>query len=131
MSPDAHRFFPGVIDYNAELWTNYPTGRALSSDTASRWVTLIAPFIEKPHARTILDLGAGTGRFSRLLAESFRVAVVAIEPARVMAAAAARDHARVNHVAGRAEELPLRNGSCDVAWLSQVYHHIADHGACA
>jgi len=131
VSTDARRFFPGIIDYNADVWNNYPAGRGLSSETADLWIGLIAPFIEKACARTILDLGAGTGRFSALLADSFRATVYALEPARVMAAAAVRNHARVNHVAGRAEQLPLRKGSCDIAWISQVYHHITDHVACA
>ena len=38
---------------------------------------------------------------------------------------------RVAYVAGSAEAIPLRKQSCELAWLSQVWHHILDHRACA
>jgi SAM-dependent methyltransferase len=37
----------------------------------------------------------------------------------------------VSFVAGAAERLPLGDRSCDVAWMSQVLHHLRDHDACA
>jgi SAM-dependent methyltransferase len=112
---------------------NFPAGRALAPETARTWLSAAAPFVESSRPRVILDLGAGTGRFSRLLAESFHSRVVAVEPARGMLAARALENQkpRVDYVAGTAEHLPLRDQSCDVAWLSQVYHHIRDHRACA
>jgi ubiquinone/menaquinone biosynthesis C-methylase UbiE len=38
---------------------------------------------------------------------------------------------RLAYVAGSAEAIPLRDQSCDLAWLSQVWHHVHDHQACA
>jgi SAM-dependent methyltransferase len=35
------------------------------------------------------------------------------------------------YVLGTAERIPLRDGTCDLAWLSQVWHHIRDRHACA
>jgi ubiquinone/menaquinone biosynthesis C-methylase UbiE len=38
---------------------------------------------------------------------------------------------RLAYVAGSAEAIPLRDQSCGLAWLSQVWHHIRDHQLCA
>ena len=38
---------------------------------------------------------------------------------------------RVQYAAAQAERLPLAASSCDVAWMSQVVHHIRDRRACA
>ena len=37
----------------------------------------------------------------------------------------------IGYVAGSAEAIPLRYGSCDVAWLSHVFHHVRERAACA
>jgi ubiquinone/menaquinone biosynthesis C-methylase UbiE len=37
----------------------------------------------------------------------------------------------VAFVGGSAELIPLRDQSCDVAWLSQMLHHVPDRAACA
>jgi ubiquinone/menaquinone biosynthesis C-methylase UbiE len=34
-------------------------------------------------------------------------------------------------VRARAEQLPIRDSSCDLAWMSQVLHHLPDRPACA
>jgi SAM-dependent methyltransferase len=127
------RFTPGSIDYDGAMSANYRTGRALSPETAATWRSIVEPFVGTSKPAVILDLGAGTGRFAKLFAESFRARVIAVEPARGMLAAAVTDRRlpRVAHVVGTAENLPLDDKSCDVAWLSQVFHHIRDHRACA
>lgn len=81
----------------------------------------------------MLDLGAGTGRFSDLFARSFETNVVGVEPSIAMLAVALRQHERRNlaYVAGTAERIPLQDQSCDLAWLSHVWHHIRDRQACA
>ena len=78
-------------------------------------------------ARTILDLGAGTGRFSAALADAFDADVVAVEPSAGMRRQAkTKAQTRVRIVGGSAEHLPLANRSCDAAWLSNVVHHFDD-----
>jgi ubiquinone/menaquinone biosynthesis C-methylase UbiE len=130
---EPERFSPGAIDYDGRMSANFRAGRALAPETARTWLSAAAPFIESARPRVILDLGAGTGRFSGLLAESFQSRVIAVEPSRGMLAARAEERStpRVEYVAGKAEHLPLCDESCDAAWLSQVYHHIRDHRACA
>jgi ubiquinone/menaquinone biosynthesis C-methylase UbiE len=127
------RFSPGAIDYDGAMSVNYSAGRALSPETAKTWCSIVEPFVGTSRPAVILDLGAGTGRFAKLFVESFAARVIAVEPSRGMLAAAViyGRLPRVAHVVGTAENLPLRDHSCDVAWLSQVFHHIRDHRACA
>jgi ubiquinone/menaquinone biosynthesis C-methylase UbiE len=127
------RFSPGAVDYDGTMAANFSGGRALSFETAEIWRSAIEPFLKTTQAALILDLGAGTGRFSSLLADWFEAEVIAIEPARSMLAVAAKGELspRVAYVAGTAESIPLRDNTCDLAWLSQVFHHIRDRRACA
>jgi len=127
------RFTPGVIDYDGSMASHYPMGRALSAHSAATWRATIAPFLPRKSGLTILDLGSGTGRFSTFLADSFDARVIGVEPARGMRRLAARDAhpTTVAFVGGSAELIPLRDQSCDVAWLSQMLHHVPDRAACA
>jgi len=126
------QFFPGVIDYNGQMSASYQPGRALSPDAAATWATIVAPFVRGTNTR-ILDLGAGSGRFSELFARVFEAHVIGVEPSIAMLAAAdgSTRLERLAYVAGSAEAIPLRGHSCDIAWLSHVWHHIGDHQACA
>jgi ubiquinone/menaquinone biosynthesis C-methylase UbiE len=129
----AKRFFPGVIDYSGRMSASYQPGRALSPEAAGTWAAIVAPFIRQGTNTRILDLGAGTGRFSVLFSRVFEAHVVGVEPSTAMLAAADRSAQpkRLTYVAGSAEAIPLRDQSCDVAWLSHVWHHIRAHQTCA
>jgi ubiquinone/menaquinone biosynthesis C-methylase UbiE len=126
-------FFPGAIDYSGRMSANYNSGRALSAEAAATWVAMVAPLIRQGSSTRILDLGAGTGRFAELFARVFEAHVVGVEPSIEMltAAGGSARPMRVTYIAGSAEAIPLRDQSCDLAWLSQVWHHIRDHQACA
>ena len=76
--PRAKHFFPGVIDYDG-MSTRYQSGRTLSPEAASTWSAIVAPFVQRAGFSRILDLGAGTSRFSTLFARSFEAHVIAIE----------------------------------------------------
>jgi ubiquinone/menaquinone biosynthesis C-methylase UbiE len=129
----AKKFLPDVIDYSGQMSANYNSGRSLSPETATTWTEIVAPFIRRGAKARILDLGAGTGRFSELFAREFEGHVVGVEPSTKMLAAAgsSAQPERIVYAAGSAEAIPLRDQSCDLAWLSQVWHHIRDHQACA
>ncbi len=131
--PRASQFSPGVIDYDGRMSVSYHSGRALSAEAASTWCVTAAPFVRTAQCTRLLDLGSGTGRFATLFARSFETRVIGIEPSKGMLAAAAREErpASLAYVAGTAENIPLRDGSCEVAWLSHVWHHIRDRHACA
>jgi ubiquinone/menaquinone biosynthesis C-methylase UbiE len=127
----AKQFFPGAINYSGRMSAGYPSGRALSPETAAAWTGIVAPFVRQGTDTRILDLGAGTGRFSELFARVFDAHVVGVEPSTTMLAAAdGSAQPMVAYVAGSGEAIPLRDQSCDLAWLSQVWHHIRDHRAC-
>jgi len=127
------KFSPGVIDYSGRMSASFQSGRALSPEAASTWASIVAPFVRRGTNTKVLDLGAGTGRFSRLFARWFEAQVLGIEPSTAMLAVAGRDAKLKNlaYAAGSAEGIPLRSQSCDLAWLSHVWHHIRDHEACA
>ena len=130
--PRAKEFYPGVIDYDGRMSAYYRSGRALSPEAANTWAAIVAPFVQRGMGTRILDLGSGTGRFSTLFAESFEADVIGVEPSKGMLAARVSVGILKNlaYVAGSAESIPLRCQSCQLAWLSQVWHHIRDVHAC-
>jgi ubiquinone/menaquinone biosynthesis C-methylase UbiE len=110
----------------------YDSGRALPLEWLDAWRIELAPYL-LPSPREVLDLGAGTGLWSEALATWFSAAIVGIEPSDGMRQAAAVKDLPWGVViaGGTAERIPLRDGSCDCAWLSTVLHHITDLPACA
>ncbi|MBV6696837.1 class I SAM-dependent methyltransferase [Kitasatospora aureofaciens] len=72
-------------------------------------------------ARRVLDLGAGTGKLTRLLVDA-GLDVVAVEPDEAMRdqLAAAVPKAAVR--AGSAERIPLADGSVDAVVVAQAWH---------
>jgi ubiquinone/menaquinone biosynthesis C-methylase UbiE len=106
---------------------NFDAGRTLTPQAIATWRDVLSPLLG-PGSLPVLDLGAGTARFSKHLGEWARSWVVAVEPAAAMRAqAAAKGHGRsVALVAGRAEALPLAGGSVRAALLSNVVHHFDD-----
>ena len=129
----ARKFFAGAVRYDGCISMGYQNGRALSPDTADIWCAVLKPLLALLVRPTVLDLGCGTGRFSTVIGGRFHARVVGIEPSWPMLsiAIAQSPPPSVSYAAGRAETLPLRDHSCDVAWLSHVIHHIPDRDACA
>lgn len=128
-------FLPGSINYDSDIATKYPTARSVSSETAAAWIAILEPFLASSHPATVLDLGCGTGRFSALFSERFagRVIVIGLDPALAMLRVATQYGGRDNlfYAAACSDRLPLADSSCDLAWLSQMIHHVADREACA
>ena len=126
-------FQPGSINYDGDIAARYPAARSFSAETATAWTTIVAPFLPRDHRATVLDLGCGTGRFAFLFADRFEVQVIGLDPAVAMLQAAAQGGRRDNlfYAVARSEQLPLSTSSCDLAWLSQMIHHVADRAACA
>lgn len=126
-------FEPGAVQYNGSITSMYPMARALSAETADTWSTILKPFLTTSPHITVLDLGCGTGRFAPLLADRFNGTVIGLDASIAMLQTAMQHSGAGNlfYAAASGECLPLADLSCDVAWLSQVIHHIRDHGACA
>lgn len=81
-----------------------------------------------PGARTVLDLGAGTGKFTRLLAAE---RIIAVDPSERMLdqlrAAVPRADARL----GSAEHIPVDDGSIDTVVAAQAWHWVDQERATA
>jgi len=122
------------VDYDRRLYRAYRAGRNLSADTGQLWMDALARHAGRARPDLIvLDLGAGTGRFSVLLAETFQARVVAVEPSAKMRDDAERGsaHSRVVYRDGTADSIPAADGEFDFALLSMVIHHVPDLDGCA
>jgi SAM-dependent methyltransferase len=80
---------------------------------------------------TVADIGAGTGLFTRLMAEKVgptgKVYAVDIAPeflAHIEADAKKRGRQQIVTVLGNQETTNLPNGTVDLVFLSDVYHHL-------
>ena len=76
-----------------------------------------------PGARRVLDVGAGTGKLTRALAAR-GLAVTAVEPSEGMRGELARALPEVTVLAGRAEEIPVADGTADAVLLAQAWHWV-------
>jgi ubiquinone/menaquinone biosynthesis C-methylase UbiE len=74
-----------------------------------------------PAASTVLDLGAGTGKLTRLLVTKFG-RVVAVEPAEAMRRQLATLSPEAELLAGSAEEIPLADASVDAVFAAEAFH---------
>src|SRR5688500_1406877 len=121
------------VDYDARQHEVYEQGRAPSREVLELWTAIFARYIATAGEPVLLDLGAGVGTWSELMATAFRADVWAVEPSARMRAVAERTHAhpRVRYVDGSAERIPVGDGECDAALLSYVLHHVRDRAACA
>lgn len=104
------------IERFADRAESYARARPSYPDAAIDYVASKAP---RTPAR-IVDLGAGTGIATRLLAARNGRAI-ALDPGLVMLRAGIAD-ARVVRAAGTAEKLPLRDGSVDLLTAFNAFH---------
>ncbi len=84
-------------------------------------VTLLVRELGIGAGRTVLDLAAGTGKLTRLLAGS-GADLVAVEPSAAMRAEFARQLPDVPMHDGTAEAIPLPDGSVDAVVVAQAFH---------
>jgi ubiquinone/menaquinone biosynthesis C-methylase UbiE len=122
------------VDYDkSDIAAIYDEARTLTPDRWRQWQDVLSMHIDQRAISTVIDLGCGTGRFTDLLAIHFSAEVIGIDPSRRML-----DQARRKPVAGNvvfreasADALPLPDSSVDLAFMSQVYHHLTDPSAVA
>ncbi|XVU30343.1 class I SAM-dependent methyltransferase [Actinoplanes sp. CA-054009] len=74
-------------------------------------------------ARRVLDLGAGTGKFTKLLVDA-RLDVVAVEPSAAMRDQLAASVPRAAVFEGSAERIPLPDASVDAVVVAQAWHWV-------
>ncbi|HUZ82324.1 MAG TPA: class I SAM-dependent methyltransferase [Gaiellaceae bacterium] len=78
----------------------------------------------------VLDLGAGTGKLTRVLVERYR-RVIAVEPLDGMRAILDEVVSTAESVAGTAEAIPLPDASVDGVFAAQAFHWFANDEAVA
>ena len=79
---------------------------------------------------TVLDLGAGTGKLTRLLVSVF-ARVIAVEPAEPMRRLLVSLCPNVEALAGTGQEVPLADASVDAVFAAQAFHWFDDERAVA
>ncbi|MDQ2728222.1 MAG: methyltransferase domain-containing protein, partial [Actinomycetota bacterium] len=85
-------------------------------------VALLAEHLELGPGSRLADVGAGTGKLTRLLAGISSGQIVAVEPMAGMRAQIVRQKTGVSVVAAGAERLPLVTGSLDAVTVAQAFH---------
>jgi SAM-dependent methyltransferase len=83
-----------------------------------------------PPTATVLDLGAGTGKLTRLLVPAFR-RVVAVEPADAMRRILETLCPEAESLPGTAHEIPLADASVEAVFAAQAFHWFEDERAVA
>src|SRR5262249_480948 len=78
--------------------------------------------------RTVLELGAGTGKFTQLLART-GAEVVAVEPVAAMLARLSAGLPSVRALCATAQHPPLSQACADVVICAQSFHWFADAAA--
>jgi SAM-dependent methyltransferase len=74
---------------------------------------------------TVLDLGAGTGKLTRVLAARY-ARVIALEPLGELRAILAERVPEAEALPGVAEAIPLDDGSVDAVFTGQAFHWFAN-----
>ena len=92
------------------------------------WLDTIAKYVNQEEIKTIIDMGCGTGRFTKALADHFSAKVYGIDPSSKMLMIAKQNiiSPMLEFIKGSAENIPLGDNVSDMLFLSQVYHHIQD-----
>jgi SAM-dependent methyltransferase len=105
----------------------YLTGRP---DYPPRLTVWLRGVIRLNPARSVVDLGAGTGKFLPSL-RATGARVIAIEPVEAMRSVIATGYPDVAVLAGTAEHIPLGDGSVDAVVCAQAFHWFANAEALA
>jgi len=74
-----------------------------------------------PPAATVLELGAGTGKLTRLLVPTFG-RVIAVEPAEAMRRLLVSHCPEAEALPGSAEEIPLGDASVEAVFAAEAFH---------
>jgi SAM-dependent methyltransferase len=85
------------------------------------WPRGVVEIVEVAPTATVLDLGAGTGKLTRLLVAAFD-RVVAVEPADAMRQMLLEMCPGVEALSGSAEAIPLPDATADAVFAAQSFH---------
>jgi len=96
-----------------EAWYGTARGRRVDEAERALLAWLLAPF---SGARSVLDVGCGTGHFAAWLRDR-ALDVIGLDRSLAMLAELRRRHAAIPVVVGDAGGLPVRSGAVDIALL--------------
>jgi SAM-dependent methyltransferase len=112
--PEAWRSNWSMPAGSGERWAeDYERGRP-------GWPRDVLDIVEAARGK-VLDLGAGTGKLTGLLASAFD-RVVAVEPSDAMRRILAERCPSVHALAGSAEVIPLADATVDLVYAAQAFH---------
>ncbi|MEB0043152.1 MULTISPECIES: methyltransferase domain-containing protein [unclassified Pseudomonas] len=114
------------LGFSKEAGT-YALGRPGYPSAIQPWLT---DALEINAESMVIDLGAGTGKFTRLLTPIAKN-VIAIEPVEAMRLEFAKQLPEVKILEGTAESLPLVGGAADALVCAQAFHWFANETALA
>ncbi|HUX25166.1 MAG TPA: class I SAM-dependent methyltransferase [Burkholderiales bacterium] len=78
--------------------------------------------------KLVVDLGAGTGKFTRMLLQT-GADIIAVEPVEAMRMQLTKSLSGVGTLAGNASAIPLKSASVDAVICAQSFHWFATHSA--
>ncbi len=120
------------MDYdNTKIPQNYDLARSYDNDALEMWLDQICKHIPSEGISKVLDLGCGTGRYSRALSEKLNAHVTGLDPSKKMLDQALKkvELKNLKFKRGSAEALPFEDSSMDMIFMSNVFHHLNDPGA--
>jgi SAM-dependent methyltransferase len=110
-------------EYNEDFASRYARSRALGSLAQEVWVTELTRVTEGRHISTVVDLGAGAGRFWPVFQEVWQpTAIVALDLSTAMLGRGEEQPA-VYRVVGDIDNLPIAGGCADVCFCSMILHY--------
>ncbi len=131
------------VHINREEWLNrshehfqrvgprYEEGRAFEQGLV--WAREIAANVPLSAKDWLLDVGCGTGLFTRAFGRVLSCQIAGLDPSQQMLGIAQQKDpdGGVGWARGAAEDLPFPDKSFKAVFLSQVWHHIADPDSAA
>ena len=126
------RFFDQLVKRTGE--TNYANLRPVSEMRFKRKAKIISGIIKKNNYKRILEIGCGTGIFSRyLLEENPSILISAIdissEAIKVGKEKSKKLKGKINYYVGDALNLPFATDSFDMIFGNSIIHHLPLGGA--
>jgi len=115
---DVHRSAAIGYSRNAKV---YVQGRPEYPQEVEQWLRIRLGLRE---GKTVLDLGAGTGKFSKWLS-SIGVKVIALDPVAAMLEQLSKEQPHIKTRVGSAESIPLESNSLDAVVCAQSLHWFA------
>lgn len=117
---------------NKKAAAGYDTARALPEHAISLLRDILEENTPVDKVSSVLDLGGGTGRFSQLLQTLYGCPVYTLDPSiEMLQQGVSHRYTDIHWLASNAEYIPLKAGSVDLVFMSNIYHHLENPGLAA